>query len=315
MTTISEFRVSAGNTNLAEPSSERIVLNTEHPESNHNGGTIAFGPDGYLYISIGDGGAADDVGPGHVEDWYKKNAGGNGQDVTDNLLGNILRIDVNSTTGNRAYGIPPDNPFVGHRGRDEIYAFGFRNPYRFSFDMGGDHGLYAGDAGQSLYEEIDVVAKGGNYGWNVKEGTHCFNTDNDLKERAACPEKDSAGNQLIDPVIEVNNSENPKGGIAIAIVGGNVYRGNSIPSLSGRYIFGSLSKDEEEPEGEIFTATPSGSGLWPYKKLRLKSFPEDLGRWLKGFGQDEKGEVYVTATKELGPQGHTGEVYKLVVIQ
>src|SRR5262249_4141032 len=111
-TTISEFKVSSGNPDVADASSERIVFDTEHPQSNHNGGTIAFGPDDYLYISIGDGGFADDNAPGHVEDWYKKNAGGNGQDVTHNLLGNILRIDVDQMgSGARAYGIPPDNPF------------------------------------------------------------------------------------------------------------------------------------------------------------------------------------------------------------
>jgi glucose/arabinose dehydrogenase len=117
----------------------------------------------------------------------KKNAGGNGQDVRDNLLGNILCIDVNSTSGNKGYSIPVDNPFVNHVGRDEIYAYGFRNPYRFSFDMGGYHWLYVGNAGQSLHEEIDVVTKGGNYGWNVKEGTHRFNTDNDLFMRDFYP--------------------------------------------------------------------------------------------------------------------------------
>src|SRR5450432_915170 len=208
-TRISEFKVSQGNPNQADMSSERIILEANHPESNHNGGTIAFGPDGFLYISIGDGGNKDDIGPGHVNDWYKVNAGGNGQDVKQNLLGNILRLDVDRRDEQRNYGIPHDNPFVNATGKDEIYAYGFRNPYRFSFDLGGDKALYAGDAGQSLYEEIDVVKKGGNYGWNVKEGTHCFNTDNDKTERNSCPVVDSAGNPLIDPVTEVANSANP----------------------------------------------------------------------------------------------------------
>ena len=211
LTRIAEFKVSAGNPNLADPSSERILLESDHPQLNHNGGTVAFGPDGYLYISIGDGGNKDDIGPGHVNDWYAINAGGNGQDVEQNLLGNVLRIDVNSTSGDNAYGIPADNPFVGKPGKDEVYAYGFRNPYRFSFDMGGAHALVLGDAGQSLFEEIDVVTKGGNYGWNVKEGTHCFSTDNDLMERGSCPMVDSAGNPLIDPVIEVANLDNPNG--------------------------------------------------------------------------------------------------------
>jgi len=316
MTTISEFKVSGGNPDLADASSEKIVLNTAHPQSNHNGGTIAFGRDGYLYISIGDGGFADDNAPGHVDDWYKKNAGGNGQDVTHNLLGNVLRIDVNSTTGDRAYGIPSDNPFVGHLGKDEIYAYGFRNPYRFSFDMGGDHGLYLGDAGQSLWEEVDLVTKGGNYGWNVKEGTHCFNTDNDLVERKACPEVDPFGNKLIDPIIEVKNYSNPTGGgLTITVVGGNVYRGTALPAFYGKYIFGFLSATFDAPQGKIVVAEPSGNGLWPFKVLHPKSFPKNLGIWVKGFGQDAKGEIYVTGSPQLGPQGNVGKIYKLVAAQ
>ncbi|HXL55957.1 MAG TPA: PQQ-dependent sugar dehydrogenase, partial [Chitinophagaceae bacterium] len=317
LTRVSEFKVSAGNPNKADMSSERIIFEANHPEGNHNGGTVAFGPDdGYLYISIGDGGNKNDVGHGHVDDWYKKNAGGNGQDVTHNLLGNILRIDINKTSSDNNYGIPPDNPFVGRIGKDEIYAYGFRNPYRFSFDMGGRHWLYSGDAGQSLYEEVDVVTKGGNYGWNVKEGTHCFSTDNDLRERRACPVEDPDGNLLIDPVIELKNYSNPEGGgLTIAVVGGNVYRGTAIPFLYGKYIFGSLSASFNGPEGKIYVAKPSTIGLWSFEELPLKSFPKDLGIWLKGFGQDQQGEIYVTGATQLGPQGKSGKVYKLVFAQ
>jgi len=317
-TVISEFKVSGGNPNRANVSSERIIFQANHPQLNHDGGTIAFGPDdGYLYISIGDGGAADDNAPGHVADWYTKNAGGNGQDITHNLMGNVLRIDVDKTSADKNYGIPPDNPFVGKIGKDEIWAYGLRNPYRFSFDMGGHHWLYLGDAGQSLYEEIDVITKGGNYGWNVKEGTHCFNTDNDLRERKACPVEDPNGNPLIDPIIEVKNYSNPEPGgpKTITIVGGNVYRGTALPLLCGKYIFGFLSKDDEEAQGQVVIAKQSSIGLWPFEVLSLKSFPNHLGQWVKGFGQDQRGEIYVTATKQLGPQGHTGKVWKLVFAQ
>jgi glucose/arabinose dehydrogenase len=312
--TLAEFKVSAGNPNTADLSSERVLLRVNHPQSNHNGGTIAFGPDdGYLYLSIGDGGAGSDTGAGHVTDWYKKNAGGNGQDIYNNLLGNILRIDVNTTSAGKNYGIPADNPFVKGPGLNEIYAYGFRNPYRFSFDMKGHHYLFAGDAGQSLYEEIDVVQKGGNYGWNVKEGTHCFNTDNEFKERFACPVEDSAGNPLIDPIIEVKNEANPEGGgQTIAIVGGNVYRGTALPFLYGKYVFGFLSADEEKPKGKIVVAQPSTVGMWPYEILQLKSFPYNIGQWLKGFGQDQDGEIYITATRQLGPTGTSGRVWKIV---
>jgi glucose/arabinose dehydrogenase len=314
LTRISEFQVS-GNPNSADMSSERVILEADHPQSNHNGGTIAFGPDGYLYISIGDGGNKDDIGPGHVNDWYEINAGGNGQDVQQNLLGDILRINIDQGSEGKAYSIPADTPFVNAPGEDEIYAYGFRNPYRFSFDLGGAHWLFAGDAGQSLYEEINVVTKGGNYGWNVKEGTHCFNTDNDLEERQSCPSVDSAGNPLIDPVIEINNHDNPKGGITLAVVGGNVYRGASIPSLVGKYIFGSLSSGAATAEGKIFWANPSPAGSWSYQEIQLKSFPNNLGQYLKGFGQSQDGEVYATTSAELGPQGSTGKVYKLVFVR
>jgi len=312
LTRISEFTVSS-DAGHADAATERVILESNHPQMNHDGGTIAFGPDGYLYISIGDGGNKNDIGPGHVSDWYADNTGGNGQDIEQNLLGNILRIDVNSTSIDKNYAIPADNPFVGTAGLDEIYAYGFRNPYRFSFDMGGDNALYVGDAGQSLYEEIDVVTKGGNYGWNVKEGTHCFNADDELAGRAACPETDPNGNPLIDPVIEVPNSANPAGGETISIVGGNIYRGDAIASLEGKYIFGSLSGDFTEMSGKLFVSTPGGSGLWDYDGLALKSFPNNLGQYVKGFGQGDDGEIYVATSTEIGPKGTTGKVYKLIL--
>jgi glucose/arabinose dehydrogenase len=309
---ISEFKVSASNPNAADLATEKILLEMDDPQSNHNGGTLEFGPDGYLYISIGDGGAADDVAPGHVEDWYPVNAGGNGQDIEANLFGNILRIDVNN--GN-PYGIPADNPFVGKTGKDEIYAYGFRNPYRFSFDMGGSHHLYVGDAGQVLYEEVDDVKKGGNYGWNVKEGTHCFNAASDLTELANCPDVDNFGNPLIDPVIEINNAANPKGGIATTVIGGNVYRGHAIPGFQGKYIFGTFSQSFTTVNGELFIAQPAGPGLWPFQEIHLVSHPDDIGYFLKGFGQDNSGEIYLTVSSSLGPSGSAGKVFKLVPAQ
>ncbi len=228
------------------------------------------------------------------------------------MLGNILRIDVNNTSDGKNYAIPPDNPFVNKRGLDEIYAYGFRNPYRFSFDMGGSGQLLVGDAGQSLYEEISKVEKGGNYGWNVKEGTHCFNAADEFTELPSCPDMDALGNPLIDPVIEAKNYSNPDGGHFVVIVAGYVYRGHSIPGLEGKYIFGNFSADDEEAEGEIYVSNPSGPGLWSFQKLDLKSFPETLEQYVKGFGQDLNGEVYVATSEELGPTGNTGKVYKLV---
>src|SRR5918996_1573584 len=153
---VSEFRVSAADANRGDPASERIVLEVDKPQFNHNGGTLLFGPsDGYLYMSIGDGGGANDVGLGHVEDWYAANAGGNGQDIQHNLLGNVLRIDVDRGA---PYGVPADNPFAGTPGCidgcDEIWAYGFRNPYRMSFDQGGARDLFVGDAGHPLIDPV-----------------------------------------------------------------------------------------------------------------------------------------------------------------
>ncbi len=317
LTRISEFKVSTTDPNLADMTSERVILEADHPQANHNGGTVAFGPDGYLYISIGDGGNKDDNGPGHIPDWYTTNAGGNAQNIWANLMGKVLRIDVNSGT---PYSIPPDNPFVTSTyAKKEIYAFGFRNPYRFSFDMGGTHGLYLGDAGQSLYEEIDLVTKGGNYGWNVKEGPLCFSTDSDLIVRPACPTVDSAGNPLVDPIIAMKNKANPDGmGTITVIVGGNVYRGTTFPQWQGHYIFGSFSQGgagAAGATGELYVASSAGSGALSFDDLKPRDFSANLGYYLKGFGQDLSGELYITVTGVQGPSGATGKVYKLVAAQ
>jgi glucose/arabinose dehydrogenase len=309
---ISEFRVSA-NANVADMASQRVILEMDDPQFNHNGGTLAFGPDGYLYISIGDGGGANDVGAGHVEDWYSVNAGGNGQDIEANLFGNILRLDINNTNG-AAYGIPPDNPFVNKAGRDEIYAYGLRNPYRMSFDMSGSRRLFVGDAGQLLYEEINVITKGGNYGWNVKEGAHCFNAAMPLQILPNCPGIDPFGTPLTDPAIEMNNFRNPAGGAtSTTIIGGHVYRAHNIPGLQGKYVFGSFSKNPGVTDAEIFMAVPSDEPPWPFTELTFKGRPDNIGMYLKSFGQDNEGEIYIATSTIAGPTGTTGKVFKLVM--
>lgn len=311
-TTISEFRVSA-NPNKASMGSEKVILWEAHPQGNHNGGTIEFGPDGYLYISIGDGGNKNDLGPGHVEDWYDANAGGNGQDIEHNFMGSILRINVDRGSAGKAYSIPNDNPFVGKPGLDEVYAYGFRNPYRFSFDMKGSRRLLVGDAGQKLWEEISVVEKGKNYGWNVKEGTACFDASDELSELLNCPTMDVYGNRLMDPALQAPNAAHPDGGNFTVIVAGNVYRGNSIPGLQGKYIFGNFSPVVPQPMGEVYMTNAAGPGLWDYEKMEFKNYPkEHIGYYVKGFGQDQEGEVYVLATTSLGPSGNTGKVLKIV---
>jgi hypothetical protein len=198
---------------------------------------------------------------------------------------------------------------------DEIYAYGLRNPYRFSFDMGGSNQLIVGDAGQLLYEEINVIRKGGNYGWNVREGRHCFNAAAPLTELASCPMVDPFGNFLRDPVIEINNWQNPKGGKATTVIGGNVYRGNSIPTFQGKYIFGTFSQTATTPNGELFIAERTGENNWPFQEISLKSSPNDVGIFIKGFGQDREGEIYITGSLIGGPNGTTGKVFKLVPVK
>jgi glucose/arabinose dehydrogenase len=310
---ISEFRVSA-DLNRADPASERILLQVDEPQFNHNGGTLLFGPtDGDLYISLGDGGGANDVGLGHVADWYADNAGGNGQDVTENLLGSILRIDVDSGS---PYGIPPGNPFVGTPGLDEVWAYGFRNPYRMSFDRGGSRQLFVGDVGQLRWEEVSIVTAGGNYGWNVKEATHCFDAENPTQEPATCPDivgpgHPRTGDPLIDPIIEYPQAR--LGGPGVAVVGGHVYRGSALPQFRGRYLFGDWSRGFAQPDGSLFVAKPRERGLWEMLELRVATSPTGrLNARLLGFGEDAAGELYALTTNNTGPTGTTGRVLKLV---
>ena len=307
---VAEFRVSPGNPDMADMTSERTILAIDQPQGNHNAGTLQFGPkDKLLYISLGDGGGANDVALGHVEDWYDVNEGGNGQDIEENLLGSILRIDVNSGS---PYSIPADNPFVGRDGLDEIYAYGFRNPYRYSFDRHTGK-LLAGDAGQALYEEVSVVVKGGNYGWNVKEGRHCFNAANNTEPLADCPDVDVYGNILIDPVIEFKNSNNFADGLGVVVIGGYVYRGDNVFfDLGGDYLFGVWSQGQGQG-GALYAAEAKyGSSNWNFRKLSIRNHEQDeLGHNLLGFGEDNAGELYVLTTDNSGPQGNTGMVFRI----
>lgn len=315
---LAEFQVS-DDPMIADPEPVQEILALDWPAGNHDGGTVAFGPhDGYLYLSLGDGGGSADNDEGHVDDWYDFNEGGNGQDIEQNLLGSILRLDVN--VEGQPYGIPSDNPFIEGPGLDEIYAYGFRNPYRMSFDIGGDHRLFAGDAGQELWEEVSVVELGGNYGWNVYEGTHCFDAANPETVPDSCPTTvgeghPDAGAPLLMPVIEYANAKQ-EGGLGLTMVGGHVYRAGEIPTFDGRYIFGAWSAGSAESgdrlPGRVFIASEQPEGLWSFDELTFSNMTDgNLGAFLLGFGQDLDGNVYLTTTDTVGPTGTGGHVYRL----
>ncbi|MCW8965152.1 MAG: PQQ-dependent sugar dehydrogenase [Candidatus Pacearchaeota archaeon] len=286
---ISEFRVDEfGN---ADINSEKIILEVDEPQFNHDGGQIIFGPDNYLYIALGDGGQANDEGVGHSEI-------GNGQDI-DNLLGSILRVNIDT----EPYGIPEDNPFVGKDGRDEIYAYGFRNPFRMSFDFETEK-LFVGDVGQNLWEEVNIVDKGKNYGWNIKEGMHCFSIENPDESPETCREFGYNNEELINPIIEYKNA-NAENGIGLSVIGGFVYRGEEIPEYYGKYIFGDWSDSFISGKGKIFVAEEKLNKWEIINSSTLDSF-------VLGLGQDSKNEIYVLTSKTTGPIGNTGKIYKII---
>lgn len=301
---ISEFQVSAADANVADPNSERLLLTIGKPQFNHNGGQLAFGRDGFLYIGVGDGGNANDEGTGHNPDT------GNGQDPST-LLGKILRIDVNSGS---PYASPPDNPFVANASfKPEIFALGMRNPWRFSFDNGGTGRLFVADVGQDLYEELNIVTKGGNYGWRIREALHCFDSANTNSPPATCATTDAQGQPLIDPILEYPHSPAPGQPGGIAVVGGFVYRGSAIPDLVGHYVFGDWSTNFVIADGSLFVASEATDGTWSFKALSIAGqFDGRLHQFIQAFGQDADGELYVCASESVGPTGTTGKVYKIV---
>ncbi len=284
---LAEFEVAADGRTVV-PNSERTVLEVPQPQANHNAGSIVFGPEGYLYVGVGDGGAGGDQGDGHAEDWYGAVPGGNGQDVTGNLLGSILRLDVDGQAGNGGYAIPDDNPLAGREGLDEHYAWGFRNPWRLAVD--GDT-LYAGDVGQDRYEEVDRVERGGNYGWNVREGRHCFGAQD-------CPVSTSGdvrgGEQLREPVLEYPHSGATVSGISVVI--GNVYRGSAVPGLDGRFVFGDYRANDR-----LFVADPADG--WASGVLPVGG--DGAVDQILSVDRGPEGEIYVLGT------GGGGGVYRV----
>jgi glucose/arabinose dehydrogenase len=248
---IAEYTASPANANQVNVATERILLTVDQVGNfnNHKAGQLAFGPDGFLYFGLGDGGSGGDPF-------------GHGQN-TNTLLGKLMRIDVNSTDPGLQYHLPSDNPFVSGGGLPEIWAFGLRNPWRFSFDRSGGR-LFLADVGQDRFEEVDIITKGGNYGWNIMEGFHCFNPP------SGC---NMAG--LILPIAEYSHSEGN------AVIGGFVYRGSAVPALKGLYVFGDLGT------GKIWTLQETSPNMF------TRTLVTTTGKTISSFGQDQAGELYL----------------------
>jgi glucose/arabinose dehydrogenase len=295
--------------------SERTILEIPSPYDTHNSGAVLFGSDGYLYMGMGDCGGAHDVGKGHAEDWYHRFEGGNGQNVDANLLGSVLRIDVDNREDGKPYAIPDSNPLVGKAGLDEQYAWGFRNPWRMGFSNGK---LFVADVGQNMYEEVNTVRKGGNYGWNVREGTHCFKPgpEGSRNPPEHCPTHTPpdvrGGEPLIPPVIEYPHSYKGRG-VGSAVIGGYTYENNAIPQINGKYVFGDYRKtsETETPTGSLFAATPDDEGLWSLEELRIENTDNGLlGAYVLALGRDNDGGLYVLTTENPGGD-NTGAVHRI----
>lgn len=270
---IAQYKVSQ-NPDVALAGSEKMIMEILQPESNHNGGQLAFGNDGYLYIGLGDGGGAGD----------KHGSIGNGQNM-NTLLGKILRIDVDHGD---PYKIPEDNPFVGKENiRAEIWASGLRNPWRFSIDKVTGR-LFCGDVGQNLYEEVDLIEKGKNYGWRIMEGNHCYDPPQSCNQQG-----------LTMPIDEYDHHT------GVSVIGGYVYRGYENPSLQGNYFFGDWN-------GKLFRLYQNDKREWIHEDVLVDDMQKnEVHGSINSFGQDAEGHVYVITQKLTGPRSPTGVVYKI----
>jgi glucose/arabinose dehydrogenase/plastocyanin len=322
---LSEFHVSAADPDRIDPSTEKILLEVDKPYQNHNGGTLLFGPaDGYLYLPLGDGGRADDTGMGHTP------VIGNAQDMTT-LLGKVIRIDVDSTSPGKQYGIPPDNPFVSTAGTPpEIFATGFRNPAYAVFDSGGSHRMFIAMAGQRLFESVLIIYRGGAYTWNIREGTHCFNPANDfLPKSGTCPTTSADGRPLIGPVVELGHD------VGDTIVGGVLYRGTGMPALRGSYVHGTWSDDNRiagngtllvssPPAGLDLAALPADApmltqaqnAMWTTRMMSVANNRNGrINAFIRDIGENDDHEILLLINQNGGtgltPQG-SGEIWQMV---
>ncbi|HXG46332.1 MAG TPA: PQQ-dependent sugar dehydrogenase [Methylomirabilota bacterium] len=311
---LSEFKAGADFAS-ADPASERVLLEIDEPDWNHNSGRIAFGPDGFLYMSVGDGGAYNDVGDvargrGHPPEGF-------GQRL-DTLLGKVLRLDVDR--GN-PYGIPKDNPYAdGKKGLPEIFAYGLRNPWGMSFDRGGQHDLILADVGQDRWEEINVIVNGGNYGWRLREGFEGFDPSNPRSAPTNAATVGADGKPFVDPVLvykTLRGRGTESNAFGVTVTGGYVYRGKAMPSLVGKYVFADWSRSMGIADGTLLVATippeRTPGARWTVEPLALKDYPNGrIKLFIWALGEDAEGELYVLANGINSAFGTRGKVFKLV---
>jgi len=313
---ISEFTARPGDLSRVDPASERVLLEVDWPSRKHNGGALAFGTDGYLYVGLGDGGVSHGIGPKVIWEAFDVPAEALtwdhlAQDL-DSPFGKILRIDVDR--GFPGYAIPRDNPFAAGGGMREVWAWGFRNPYRLAFDRADGAG-YVTAVAETLWEAAYRMDAPGNFGWPLMESTHCVDRLKPRQPPATCAKHDVSGKPLLLPVIEYPNMQvsHPDtklgiAGVGTAITGARMYRGSSIPALAGRMVFTDWSADFRKPSGQVFVAQPGAAHgpLWPYARaLQIDSR-------IIGIAEDRAGELYLLTNETFGPYGDTGKVFRLV---
>jgi glucose/arabinose dehydrogenase len=313
---VSEFRVSTADPNRVELGSERVVFKIQWPGRKHNGGGLAFGPDGMLYIGLGDSGASHGIGKKVVWEAFDVPAEALTWDHLaqdrESLYGKVLRIDVNH--GYPGYAIPAGNPFAAGPGRDEIWAWGFRNPFRIAFD-GKSGDFYVTAVAETLWEAVYRVQGPGNYGWPLREGTNCVDRLKPRQPPRDCPDHAASGERIELPVVEYANMQasHPDtklgiAGVGTAVTGAHRYRGTGIPALDGKLVVADWSADFKKPSGQIFVADPAehAGGLWKTAKAM------QLDSRIVGLAEDRAGELYVLTNETFGPYGETGKVFRLV---
>jgi glucose/arabinose dehydrogenase len=315
---VSEFSAKPGDLSRIDVASERVLMEIDWPSRKHNGGGLAFGPDGFLFIGLGDSGASHGIGKEVRWEAFNVPAEGLAWDGLaqdrESLFGKILRIDVDR--GFPGYAIPRDNPFATNGGgRREIWAWGFRNPYRIAFDANGSGDFYVTAVAETLWEAVYRVKAPGNFGWPLMEGAHCVDRLRPRAPPASCAQRDAFGTSLELPVVEYANMQasHPDTklglkGVGTAVTGARVYRGRAIPRLAGQLLVADWSADFRQPSGQLFVATPPGGGaeLWPMaRSLRFETR-------VIGLAEDRAGEFYVLTNETFGPYGTTGKVLRLV---